>query len=480
MVRRFCLLAIILFLMIYNAALAALPTKTDVLIVGAGLSGLATAYHLKKAGIAYHIVEIAPRVGGRVRTVTYERDGKPSLHADSGMEEYWESNPAVPILKELKLPLLQESPASSMILNHKLEMLKDKENLTDFLRRIFSTQEMNAFEKFRSLAGPLITQIKTLRPIPASLIKLKNQPFSAWVAHQKLPLRVSEWIRISIECEIGTQWDQISALDGLAEFHIFLGTGELGYRVIGGNEVFTRALADSVDPDRISLNERVTRVETRNDSVLVSLLNQATHHNQQVLAKTVVSTIPLYRLSELQFTPPLSEIKRRAIASQTWGSYFKAHVFLPRSAERFYLKPTGNILPIISDSDLGVIYEGNPDQSADVKLISHLITGSHAEKFTMMSMDEVRKQILAEFDHLWPGFSKEVLGMEFYRYHPRAIAGWPVGRSRFDELSEAIRTPENRVYFAGDFTESTHSSGAFESAARVSKQLINLLKGADK
>src|SRR3954471_838145 len=43
------------------------PPKTEVVIVGAGLSGLAAAYELKKAHVPYHILELAPRVGGRVR-----------------------------------------------------------------------------------------------------------------------------------------------------------------------------------------------------------------------------------------------------------------------------------------------------------------------------------------------------------------------------------------------------------------------------
>jgi monoamine oxidase len=64
--------------------------------------------------------------------------------------------------------------------------------------------------------------------------------------------------------------------------------------------------------------------------------------------------------------------------------------------------------------------------------------------------------------------------MEFYRYHPRAVAGWPVGRSRFDALSDEIRKPERGVFFAGDFTESTHSSGAFEAAARVVRDIMKV------
>ena len=71
------------------------PKQTEVVIIGAGLSGLAAAYELKQAKVPFHILEVTPRVGGRVSTVHDPRQGKAELYADAGMEEYWESNPAV-------------------------------------------------------------------------------------------------------------------------------------------------------------------------------------------------------------------------------------------------------------------------------------------------------------------------------------------------------------------------------------------------
>lgn len=40
-----------------------------VIIIGAGLSGLLTAYRLKKAGIPFKILEARPRIGGRINTI---------------------------------------------------------------------------------------------------------------------------------------------------------------------------------------------------------------------------------------------------------------------------------------------------------------------------------------------------------------------------------------------------------------------------
>ncbi len=48
----------------------------DVIIIGAGLSGLSTAYQLKKAGISFKIIEAQDRLGGRIETI-YGQDDTP-------------------------------------------------------------------------------------------------------------------------------------------------------------------------------------------------------------------------------------------------------------------------------------------------------------------------------------------------------------------------------------------------------------------
>lgn len=466
--------SLIIAVLLGASAQAAVPSKVDVLIVGAGLSGLATAYELRKAGISYHILELTPHIGGRVRTVKYKINGE-ELTADSGMEEYWESNPAVKLFEELKLPTRHDEAVSSIVINKKVYEFGDVSN-EEYFQKLFTAREIKSLTAFKEKVAKMLPDLNK-RPIPAEMMKLKDQSFAAWVEKQKLSSKVSEWIRISIECEVGTEWTKLPALDGIAEFHIFTGKGEQSYRIIDGNEKFTEALTGVIGRNHITTNHRVTKIKTEGSTVSVSYLDQATNYHGTLKASHVVTTVPLFRLAmEVQFEPGLSEVKLKAINSQTYGSYFKAHVFAPEIASKFWKIGDASLLPLLSDSELGVVYEGNPDQETKMKIISLLITGSRAEAFNFMNQDQTRAMITAAFERLWPGFSKHITGMEFYRYHPRAIAGWPVGRSRYDELSEAIRKPENRVYLAGDFTEGTHSSGAFVSAFRVVDQIKKVEK----
>ena len=450
--------------------------KVEVVIVGAGLSGLATAYELKKAGISFEILELQPRLGGRVRTVRYDIGGE-TIAADSGMEEYWESNPAVGVLKELKLPLLHDVALSSMVLDHKLYPL-GSEGSAGFFQSIFSAADLKALERFKHDVTPLVEKLTAhkgaLTLLPSEMV-LKDKPFSEWVKNKlKGHPKVAQWIRVSLECEIGTKWDKISALDGLAEFHIFLGSsgrGEESFRVVGGNDQFTEALASNVGIEQIHLNKKVNGFKHGSDWA-TSFMDTITNRHYVLHSRYVVSTIPLFRMMELQIEPALSSQKWAAIQTQKWGSYFKAHVFLPATAKHFWSQGENSTLPILSDSALGVIYDGNPDSPSKTKILSLLITGAQAEGFNFMPLDQVRQILKHEFEKLWPGISNEIQRFEFYRYHPRAVASWPVGRSRFDALSEEVRRPENGLFLAGDFTESSHSDGAFLSARRVSRQII--------
>jgi monoamine oxidase len=300
--------------------------------------------------------------------------------------------------------------------------------------------------------------------------ELEGTSFAAWVRDTSgLSERAREFVRITSEPEYATSWERISALDGVLEWQIFAGEGSALHRLRGGNIRLVDALADSIGREKILLNRHVTHVESGADGVRVVATDTESFVQQTVAGKLAVMTIPLYRLNDIQFDPRLSDEVRRAISTQTWGSYFTAHVFLERPfAEIASGSLAGVTLPLLSDGPLGVVYPTRSD-----RVLNLLVHGDYAEGFNTRTVepDAIRAVLLAAFDELSDGFSRHVERVVFYRYHPRAIASWPVGRSRLDALSESLRVPHGRVYLAGDFTEGTHSDGAARSAIRVAEQI---------
>src|SRR6478672_8707550 len=59
-------------------------SRSDVIVVGAGLAGLTAAYELKRAGFDVKVLEARDRVGGRVHTIHDPFRG--GQHAEAGGE----------------------------------------------------------------------------------------------------------------------------------------------------------------------------------------------------------------------------------------------------------------------------------------------------------------------------------------------------------------------------------------------------------
>jgi monoamine oxidase len=445
------------------------PAQADIVIIGAGLSGLISAHLLKDQNVV--ILEASPDIGGRVSTVSYQVNGE-TISANSGMEEFWESNPIVHIIKELGLRAVVNKPASSIMIRGKLYEYAPKETKSEFIRRIFSPEEADELWKFEAEVAKVIESLNGAEKIPRHMRGLKDISFAAWVKNRKISDRVSEWIRIILEPEIGTEWQKISALDGLAEYHIFIGEGESSYQVIGGNQKLTDALSASVGRHKIFNRKVVELIERSPHGSIVHYKDAETGEHRTITCNDLIVTVPLPKLHQISFNPKLPNEKRHAIDSMNSGHYHKAHILLNPDAEKYFIKNDGSSnLPILTDSPLGVIYNGNSNVQTGVKILTILIHGRYTGMFDEHASADTQQMLSNYLEEMFPGIKDDIIGFKFFPKPHKSIAAWGPGRSRFDNESQSLRTPDDRIYFAGDFTESSHSDGAARSAMRVVKQI---------
>ena len=88
------------------------PAIPNIVIVGAGLTGLTTAYLLKKVGIKATIIEARPRIGGRIHTRYQEGEAPFELGATWLGQKHQYINT---LLKELDLPIHEQALGKTAI-----------------------------------------------------------------------------------------------------------------------------------------------------------------------------------------------------------------------------------------------------------------------------------------------------------------------------------------------------------------------------
>ncbi len=463
---------------------ASLRTSAPVVIVGAGLAGLTIAYELDKAGIEALVVESSPRFGGRIQTVTFT-DG---ATAEGHMEEYFERSPAVPLLRELELPLIDDVAHSTVRIDGKIYPYQGDGDRDTYLAGIFNAEERAAFLRWNDKAWKLYEELHEShysgKPLPPELAALTKVSFKDFVEGDGLPHKVSEWIRVTVEPEMAIEWDQIAALDGIDEVRLFLDTpdgfGEMNYHVAAGNTSFVNALASKLEPNQILTNARVTAIEQDATGVRLRVL-VGDHRYVEVTGKMAVVTAPVSHLGRIQYSPPLSEAKRKAIETTRMGSYIKVHFRVAPGGEKLWTVDGENMLTLLSDSQAGSIYDVTDLQSADAEgagseregVLTLLLHARFARALMNQPADEIREKCADALEALFPGIRPYLRDAEIFVY-PQAVAYWPLelGRSRFDDLANELRRPQGRLYIGGDTTEDSHSEGAVVAALRISKAII--------
>lgn len=445
--------------------------RPQVVVVGGGIAGLVTAYKLEQRGYRTCLLEGSDRLGGRIGTAHYPQ----GLEAEYGMQEIWEKSPLIGILKELGLQLeSSDDPFSSMLLDDHLYAFTE-DTREEYFQKLFTPVERKAFDATIKELETCYTEATT-RGLTPKMLKLQNMSFAEFLKGRKLPPKVEQAVRLTIEVELATVAEKFSALSAILEYRTFLFGGEKNYHVPGGNSVIIGKLGDSLKGPKV-LGATVTHVVRRNEKgrmlAEVSYLKNSTEH--KVEADAVVMAVPWVMLHQIQFQPALTEPQLRALSRLGRGQYTVIHMLLDKAVTSLWAK--ADPFPVLSNAELGVIYGPHATDTNGPEIVfSFLIYGPEAEAYHMAPRDVKRSEVLEAMDAVWPGFSKSVHETFFYSYHPAAVTYWPKGRSPLDELSQAIRTPHQALFLAGDWTESSHAEGAVHSALLTADKVDSYLK----
>jgi monoamine oxidase len=281
-----------------DAQAAGLSAKKRVVVIGAGLSGLAAARDLQQQGYEVVVVEARERIGGRIWTSNKWADmpldfGATWIHGVQG-------NPLTALADQIQARRLSTSYARAVTYNTAGALL--------------SNAEEKRMAALRTQVYKAIKQAQT-RPNDSSL-RQAIEPLMQQFPEGSEAYRFIHFILSSeVEQEYSGSAANLSSYwyDGMKEFD---GGDALFVR---GYQVITEFLAQGL---HIELGQEVKAIQWQQSPVRVVT------QNTEFVADQVVVTLPLgvLQAKRVKFTPELPRAKQEAIAKLGMGVLNKCYL----------------------------------------------------------------------------------------------------------------------------------------------------------
>ncbi len=435
-------------------------TGVDVIIIGAGISGISAAVMLKSKGYRVLILEARNRIGGRI----------------------WTDN-------TLNVPLDLGASWIHGVTNNPIKQLADKFNLktvpTDYdARQIYQangtllTEEdvTDLTDRYDGVYGRIIAIQKKRRS--------GNLPDISWQAalEQELvnekftPAELTELyysLNTELEHEYAADLSQLSLLNSDVEENAFEGGDHLFLK--GYGQIIEQLVQSATLSSDILINQIVKSVDYSKTTSIKVTTNQAVFQ-----ARAVLVTLPLgvLKANTVKFSPPLPITKQNSIKKLGFGVLNKTYLRFPeyfwedQDAESQLVNSISTIKGHFAEWLNLYFYTKQP-------ILLGFNAAKHGKEIEGMS----DKAIIAE----WMQTLRAIYGNDIpepdsylitrWNKDPYALGSYSyvgVGASAKD-YQELAKSVNNQLFFAGEATSFDHPAtvhGAFLSGEREAKKII--------
>ncbi len=438
----------------------------EVVIIGAGVAGLACAQRLQESGVDFVVLEASDRIGGRIQTNFSLAGGRPfevgalMVHGQRVVTHRW--------IREFGLHArpLPTTRRARFWRNGRLERLPLPGNL------LHRTIGVRAFYQ-----GAWV--------LPKRLVAYDGPDVSLaeWLARQDA-LPAAKLLVSLLYAHASAADDDALGVRGPAE-ESALASEEFGYHNFQVVEGYDTLVSRRAAPfaDRIRLRARVTAVRRWPGGVRVECTGPDGDVDE-IHAKRAVVTLPLgvLKSESVEFDPPLPEAKREAIRSIAFGD---AMVILLRLRGTDLAQRLG---------DFGLLWGEGPTSfhrpyvgsRSPPDVLDGFLVGREALRRAGLPDREVLDATLAELKGIVPPSVRvgEVTGFACSRWpvHPFIRGGYsflPPG-GRLQHRRDLAAPVDGVLFFAGEATH-THGEpatvhGAIETGYRAAAEVLQSLR----
>ncbi len=449
--------------------LRAATKEADVIIVGAGLSGLIAACILEEQGKSVVVVEAKDRIGGRCYTLT-DLPGRPEAGGSSVGSMYarfldWCDRLGVPRKPETNdgrselLSSIYNVQGQNILrkdwASHALNPFQGEDKkLTPDAFRFRLLDRYHTFEDLESWPEPKFTKDDMSM---FDLFKAKGHSDAA--------------IALGIGANPGyghTPYD----LSSVHMFHVWnfaksqaQAQGPSFWDIEGGNSSLPNAMRKSLKGD-VFLKTPVAGVRTNSTGVEVTAVDGRTFKG-----KAVLMTLPFSALRFISFDPGLVGTQAEAVNTMPYGTCW--HAFL--SIKGKFWESDNMPIGMWSDSTVGRLSPMREGQNI-VGLYAFL-TGKQAMRLNRVSLDVASKMYVDDLAKQRPSTKGQVKVERAWSWVNDPYAGgmyayWRPGM--IAKFKDTMATPVNGIYFAGEHTANSTRGleGALESGERAAFEIL--------
>jgi monoamine oxidase len=462
-----------------SGALAAprvLPQSgTEVVVLGAGLAGLAAAWNLKQQGYSVRVFEAQDIPGGRVKTI--RAPFKNGGYAEAGAVRI--PNNHRYLMKYIRLMGLESKLVAYEDDGKHLWYLQGKRFTTPQgewpLAGLKPEEKANPFAMlgrywgpgFQAVGDPTQQEFPTAAALTLDSYRLaeffrKNGASEAWLK-----------LFFASEGTIGrVNTLAITALEGAPND----GEHTHTYGLVGGNDQLPKALAGALR-ERVVYNSPVVRLTQRSDGVTVTVRNRA--GLQEVRADRCICALPFPLLRQIEIAPAFSDLKMKAIAGYELAPISRVYL---QTKSRFWrndpLGALGGLNLVGTDTPAERIWNTSQLQPDPVLgMLQTYMFDENALAFSRISPDQRVAASIQAVTKFLPDLAGQVLAAYSKVWHEDP---WQKGAFAFLKPQEfawmwpAARRAEGRVHFAGEHTSAwgAYQNGALESAERCVAEVL--------
>ena len=371
---------------------------SSVVVVGAGLSGLAAARVLVGAGVDVTVVEARDRVGGRtergftVDGVAIELGGQWLGPTQNRMYE---------LVDELGLSTFPTYNTGDLLLQlgGRQTRVAPHRGATPRLSPFVLADLAQGMARFDRLAG----RVDLDRPwVGPDAERLDDQTFETWIRRNLRTSTGREYFRVATEAVFSTQSSDLSALHALfyarsgSGLETLLSTdrGAQQDRVVGGTWRIGELMADQLG-DRVRLGAPVRRIEHGAEGSAVTVRTTAGDGTDGEVfgADRVVVTLPPTLAGRIDYSPALPSWRDQLTQRLPAGSVIKVYAVYD---EPFWRADGLNGQVGSDEGPVKVVFDNSPPEGTPGTLVGFL-EGDEGRRWARRSLPERRDAVVGCF-----------------------------------------------------------------------------------